>query len=171
MESTIKIKVLSSLPTKKMCLACDIRKNTFAFMTEWRGSFKRGKGLEMGETERYDADRHNKTETNRETDRQTDRQTGRQAGRQAGRQRQGLRDRDREIETQTETYRQTDRQTAQRQTGVATFRSTPGFNGRTFVSPGLSTEGTTVSASAELCWGRQTDTETQTSEGKVMYNA
>ena len=67
-------------------------------MTEWRGSFKRGKGLEMGETERYDADRHNKTEANRERERQTDRQTDRQAGKQAetGTERQRLRHTDRQ---------------------------------------------------------------------------
>ena len=95
----------------------------------------------------------------KQTESERDRQTDRQAGKQA------------ETGTERQRLRHTDRQTAQRQTGVATFRSTPGFNGRAFVSPGLSTEGTTVSASAEPCWGRQTDRETQTSEGKVMYNA
>ena len=116
-------------------------------------------------------------------DRQTDRQTGRQTeietdtdrqtqtDRQTDRQTEKGTERQRETETEKPRQRHTDRQTAQRQTGVATFRSTPVFNGRTFVSSGLSTEGTTVSASAELCWGRETDLETQTSEGKFMHNA
>ena len=120
-----------------------------------------------------EATRLKQTKRDRQTDRKTEIETDtdRQSGSQADRQTEKGTERQRETETEKPRQRHTDRQTAQRQTGVATFRSTPVFNGRTFVSSGLSTEGTTVSASAELCWGRETDLETQTSEGKFMHNA